>query len=336
MNILVTGGAGFIGSNFIRYILDKYPEDTIINYDVLTYAGNLENLRDIEKDPRYSFIKGDVCDFESLKSASKGVGAIIHFAAESHVDRSVHSSHEFLNTAIMGTQTVIDVIRALEIPKYVHISTDEVYGDIDAPGKSKEGDMLEPSSPYSASKAGAELLVMATKRTHGIPAMITRCTNNYGPYHYPEKIIPLFITNAFTNQKVPVYDGGMQIRDWLYVTDHCSAIDAVLRKGTDGEIYNISADQNPEVTNLELTKMILKACDKGEDLIEHVSGLRPGHDQRYALDSTKIRAELGWKPNIELEIGLAQTVKWFKENENWWKRVKSGEYKEYYKKHYGN
>jgi dTDP-glucose 4,6-dehydratase len=334
MKLLVTGGAGFIGSNFIRYILKNYPEDSVINFDKLTYAGNLENLKDVEKDKRYSFVKGDVTNTEEVKNASKDVDAIIHFAAESHVDRSVHSSHEFIHTNVFGTQVVIDVVRELGIKKMILISTDEVYGDIESPHKSKDGDAFKPSSPYSASKAGAEALAIAAHRTHVAPIIITRSTNNYGPYQFPEKLLPVFITNLLEDKKVPLYDGGTQIRDWLHVEDNCSAIDLVLRKGIIGEAYDISAENEPEVTNLEITKMILGILGKDEGMIEHLEGLRPGHDQRYAVDSAKVR-KLGWKPSVSLKQGLEQTVEWYQENQDWWKRVKTGDYQEYYKQHYG-
>ncbi len=335
MKILVTGGAGFIGSNFIRCILKNYAGDSVVNFDKLTYAGNLENLRDIEKDERYQFIKGDVCDYDAVAGASKGVAAIIHFAAESHVDRSLHSSHEFIQTNVFGTQVVIDAARELSIPKMILISTDEVYGDVEKPRKSKDGDAFKPSSLYSASKAAAESLAIAAIRTHEAPIIITRCTNNYGPCQFPEKLVPLFITNLIEGKKVPLYDGGTQIRDWLFVTDHCSAIDLVLRKGMLGEAYDIAAENEPEVTNREITEMVLERLGQNNEMIEPVSGLRPGHDQRYAVDSSKVRA-LGWKPSVSLEEGLKQTVKWYQDNEDWWKRVKSGEYKEYYKRHYGS
>jgi len=335
MKILVTGGAGFIGSNFIRYILKNYPEDSVVNFDKLTYAGNLENLKDIEKDKRYSFIKGDICDYEALRKASEGIDAIVHFAAESHVDRSIHSSKEFLDTNIYGTQNVIDVARELKISKYVHVSTDEVYGDVDSPNKSTEQHGIFPSSPYSAAKAASDMLVISAIRTHKVPAMITRGSNNYGPFQFPEKIIPLFITNSMEDKKLPLYDGGTQIRDWLFVEDHCSGIDTVLRKGIIGGIYNVGAEQDPEVPNKELTNMILELTGKGEDLIEPVEGLRPGHDQRYSIDSSKLQS-LGWKPSVTLEEGLKRTVEWYQKNRERWERVKSGEYKEYYKKHYGN
>lgn len=342
MKLLITGGAGFIGSNFIHYILQNHPEDEVVNFDKLTYAGNLENLKDIEQDGRYKFIKGDICNFDELLSAAAGVDAIVHFAAESHVDRSIHSGHEFIETNIKGTQQVIDVVRERKIGRFVHISTDEVYGDMPAPRKSKDGEPFNPSSPYSASKAASEMLVLAAIRTYGIPALITRSTNNYGPYQYPEKFIALSITNAIEDKKLPLYDGGTQIRDWLYAQDNCSAIDLVLRQGKIGQCYDIAAENEPEVTNLEITKMILRFLKSAEgapsafgaERIEHVSGLRPGHDQRYAVDSSKIRQELEWRPAVSLEEGLERTVQWYLTNERWWRNVKSGNYQDYYKKHY--
>ncbi|MBI2636865.1 MAG: dTDP-glucose 4,6-dehydratase, partial [Parcubacteria group bacterium] len=310
MNILVTGGAGFIGSNFIRYILKNYPEDSIINFDKLTYAGNLENLREFKDDQRYSFVKGDVCDYDAVAGASKGVDAVVHFAAESHVDRSIHSGHEFIRTNVFGAQVVIDAVRELGIKKMILVSTDEVYGDVAAPKKSKDGDPFKPSSPYSASKAAAESLAIAAIRTHEVPIMITRSTNNYGPYQFPEKLLPLFITNLIEGKKVPLYDGGTQIRDWLHVEDNCRAIGLVLRHGELGEAYDIAAENEPEVTNREITEMVLELLGQNQNMIEPVSGLRPGHDQRYAVDSSKIRS-LGWKPSVSLKEGLSQTVKWY-------------------------
>jgi len=334
MKILVTGGAGFIGSNFIRYVLENHPEDSLVNFDKLTYAGNLENLKDVEECPRYFFVKGDICDFAFLKKQFAGVDAVVHFAAESHVDRSINSQKEFINTNILGTQNVIDAVRYSGVKKYIHISTDEVYGDVAYPKKSKHKDPYFPSSPYSATKACSDMLVFSSVRTFGLPAIVTHCTNNYGPYQFPEKIIPLFITNLLEGKKVPLYDGGSQIRDWLFVEDHCAAIDLVLRNGVVGEVYDISAENNPEITNKDITLFLLGLFGAGQDMIENVVGARAGHDQRYAVDSSKIRNELGWKPSVSFEDGLTRTVNWYKENSDWIKNVKTGKYLNYYDKKY--
>jgi len=333
MNLLVTGGAGFIGSNFIRYILKKYPSYHIINYDKLTYAGNLDNLKDIEDNANYKFIKGDICDLELVQKLSKDVDVIINFAAESHNDRSITNPFDFIETDVRGTYTLIQAARDAAHERYIQISTDEVYGDQIAGVNVDENAPLKPSSPYSASKAGGDLQVLAAHRTFNFPGIITRCTNNYGPYHYPEKLFPLFITNALENKKLPIYGDGGQIRDWLFVDDHCSAIDLILHEGGAGEVYNISAGQDPEITNLDFTKRLLAILEKDESLIEYVKD-RPGHDLRYGLDSSKIRA-IGWKPLVKFEEGLKLTVNWYKENEEWWKKIKSGEYMEWYKKQYG-
>ena len=333
MKLLITGGAGFIGSNFIHYILKKYPDYEIVNLDKLTYAGNLDNLKDIENDARYKFVKGDICDEKIVSEVACGVDAIVNFAAETHVDRSLYESGSFIKTDVYGTWVLLEAVKKFKIKKFLQISTDEVYGDIPAGKFSRETDLLRPSSPYSASKAGAEMQVLASYRTFELPILITRSSNNYGPYHYPEKIIPLFITNCLENKQVPVYDNGTQVRDWLYVEDNCAGIDTVLHKGELGEIYNIGANQDPEITNLELTKAILKLTGKDESLIKHVSGLRPGHDQRYAVNTAKIRA-LGWEPKMNFEQGIKMTVDWYVKNRKWWEKIKSGEYLEYYKKHY--
>ncbi len=332
MKLFVTGGVGFIGSNFIRHILQKYPAYEVVNFDKLTYAGNLENLKDVESDSRYKFVKGDICDKAAVLAAVKDCAAIINFAAESHVDRSILGDEDFIKTDILGVKVLLEVVRELNIKKMIQISTDEVYGDIPAGSFSKENDTLHPSSPYSASKAGGELLCMAYVRTYNVPVIITRSTNNYGPYHYPEKIIPLFITNLLENKKVPVYGDGAQVRDWLYVQDNCEAIDLVLHKGEAGEIYNIGANQNPEIDNLTLTVKIVQACGKDKSVIEYVKD-RPGHDRRYAVDTQKIRA-LGWSPKTSFDDGLTKTVEWYKNNIAWWKKIKSGEYLEYYKQQY--
>lgn len=332
MKLFITGGAGFIGSNFIRHILNKYSDYEAVNFDKLTYAGNPENLRDVESDPRYKFVRGDICDKAAAMEAAKGCDAIINFAAETHVDRSIMDDSDFIKTDILGVKNLLEAAKELNIKKIVQISTDEVYGDIPAGIFSKENDPLHPSSPYSASKAGGEFLCMAYARTYNAPVIITRSTNNYGPYQYPEKIIPLFITNLLENKKVPVYGDGGQIRDWIYVEDNCEALDLVLHKGEAGEIYNIGANNNPEITNLILTKEIIRAVGFDEGAIEYVKD-RPGHDRRYAVDTQKIRA-LGWRPMTSFEDGLTKTVEWYKTNEQWWKKIKSGEYLEYYRRQY--
>ncbi|MFH0854213.1 MAG: dTDP-glucose 4,6-dehydratase [bacterium] len=335
MKLLITGGAGFIGSNFIRYILEKYSNYEVVNLDKLTYAGNLDNLKDVEDNcgDRYKFVKGDIANEEDVRKAiSDGIDGIVNFAAESHVDRSLYDPLSFIKTDVEGTFVLLQAVHKYGIKKYLQVSTDEVYGDILC-GFSKEDAPLRPSSPYSASKAGGDLQVLAAYRTFGLPVIITRSANNYGPFHYPEKIIPLFITNAMEEKTLPIYDGGTQVRDWLYVLDHCRAIDLVFHKGKLGEIYNIGANQDPEITNLELTDKILELTGKSKNLKKNVIGLRPGHDQRYAVNCDKIKF-LGWEPKISFEDGIKMTVDWFKENEKWWKPLKSGQYLEYYKKHY--
>lgn len=333
MKLMVTGGAGFIGSNFIRYMLNKYPTYQILNFDKLTYAGNLENVKEVDNLEHYRFIKGDIADHELVGKLAKEVDVIINFAAETHVDRSIQDPFSFIDTDVRGTYTLIQAAMDAGHKKYIQISTDEVYGDFDDGGKAVEDSHLRPSSPYSASKTGGDVQVIAAHRTFGFPGIITRCTNNYGPYCYPEKLIPLFITNAIEDKKLPVYGDGQQIRDWLYVEDHCSAIDLVLHEGNPGEVYNIGAENEPEVTNLDLTKEILRLLEKPESLIDYVED-RPGHDRRYAVDSSKIRA-MGWKPSLTFQEGLEKTVNWYKNNPEWWQKIKSGEYKEWYKQQYG-
>jgi dTDP-glucose 4,6-dehydratase len=315
MKLLVTGGCGFIGSNFIRYILEKYPDYKIINLDKLTYAGNPNNVKDVEKKfkDRYKFVKGDICNKKIVEKLISNVDVIVNFAAETHVDRSIIDAGSFVLTDIFGTYVLLEACRKFN-KKFVQISTDEVYGSIEK-GSFKETDKLEPRNPYSASKAGAELLARSYFITHEVPVIITRSSNNYGPYQYPEKIIPLFITNLIRGKKVPVYGDGKNIRDWLYVIDNCKAIDIVLHEGKSGEIYNIGGEC--EKTNIELTKMILKFMGKDESYIEYVPD-RKGHDKRYSLDNTKIR-KLGWRPETKFEDGLKQTVEWYKNNEWWWK-----------------
>ena len=339
MKLLVTGGAGFIGSNFIRYIYKTYPDYRIINLDKLTYAGNLENLKDIHdddrgRDNRYSFIKGDIADREVVSGiVEQGVDAVINFAAESHVDRSIDNSKVFVEANVLGTQELLDAALSYRVGRYIQISTDEVYGSLGATGKFTETTPLSPNSPYSASKTSADLFVRAYFETYGLPAMITRCSNNYGPYQFPEKLIPLFITNALTDQQLPLYGDGMNVRDWIFVEDHCSAIDRVLHHGKPGEVYNIGGDC--EKTNTEITKTILNELDKSESLIKYVKD-RPGHDRRYAIDATRIKSELGWSLKYDFESGMRETVRWYRDNEPWWARIKTGEYMEFYKRWYGD
>ena len=334
MKILVTGGAGFIGSNFVRYMLDKHPKYKIINLDALTYAGNLENLIDLKDNPGYSFVKGDIADTDNVSEVvAGGIDAIVNFAAESHVDRSIEDPGVFVKTNVLGTQVLLDVARKNQVGKFLQVSTDEVYGSLGPDGLFSEKSPLQPNSPYSASKTGADLLVRAYHETFGLNVNITRCSNNYGPYQFPEKLIPLIITNALENKDIPVYGDGMQIRDWLHVSDHCSAIDLVLHKGVSGEVYNIGG--NNERTNLYIVKTVLAELGKSESLIWHVTD-RLGHDRRYAIDATKIRTELGWVPHYTFETGIKETINWYLNNREWWARVKTGEYQRYYQKMYGN
>ena len=332
MRLMVTGGAGFIGSNFIRYMLSQCEEYTIINYDALTYAGNLENLQEVESNPAYTFVRGDITDVALVDQiAGSGIDAIINFAAESHVDRSIDDPGIFVKTNVLGTQVLLNAARKNGISKFIQVSTDEVYGSLGGEGLFTEANPLAPNSPYSASKSGADLLVRSYHETYGMDVNITRCSNNYGPYHFPEKLIPLVITNALENKEIPVYGDGMQVRDWLHVKDHCAAIALVLQSGQSGEVYNIGG--NNERTNLQIVQTILHELGKPECLIRHV-GDRPGHDRRYAIDATKIRSELGWQPQYRFETGIRETVEWYLQNEPWWKCVKSGDYMRYYEKMY--
>ncbi|MDR0913105.1 MAG: dTDP-glucose 4,6-dehydratase [Methanobrevibacter sp.] len=332
MKILVTGGAGFIGSNFIHYILNKYPNYEIINLDLLTYCGNLENLKAIENNENYTFIKGDISDEKIVDEiVSNNIDYIINFAAESHVDRSIENPKIFLESNIIGTQNLIETGLKYDINKFLQISTDEVYGSLGLEGYFTEKTPLAPNSPYSASKAGADLLVRSYHETFNIPINITRCSNNYGPYQFPEKLIPLMINNALNNKKLPVYGDGLNIRDWLHVYDHCNAIDKVLHKGKDGEAYNIGG--NNEKTNIEIVKIILDYLDKDESLITYVKD-RLGHDRRYAIDSSKIQKELGWKPKYTFETGIKETIAWYLDNSKWLDNIVNGEYCNYYKKMY--
>jgi dTDP-glucose 4,6-dehydratase len=329
VKILVTGGAGFIGSNFVRHVLTAHRDDSVVNLDKLTYAGNLENLRDVEANPRYRFLKGDICDGAAVREAMRGADAVVHFAAETHVDRSNLGADEFLRTNVNGTFTLLEAARELRIARFLAVGTDEVYGSI-AEGAAREGDALNPSNPYSASKAAADLLARAYWTTHRLPVLITRSSNNFGPYQYPEKVIPLFVTNALEDRALPLYGDGRNVRDWLYVLDNCAAIDLVLRRGLEGEIYNIGGAA--EVQNVALTRRILALLGKPESLITPVAD-RPGHDRRYALDSGKVRA-LGWTPATGFDAALSATVEWYRTHEAWWKPIKSGAFREYYQTQY--
>jgi len=329
--MLVTGGCGFIGSNFVRYILANNPNYEVVNYDALTYAGNLENLADIETGPRYRFVKGDICDEAAVEKAMDGVDVVVNFAAESHVDRSIMDPGIFVRVNVLGTQILLHSAKKRGVSRYVQISTDEVYGSLGPTGLFTEETPLAPNSPYSASKTAADLFVRAYYHTFKFPGIITRCSNNYGPYQFPEKLIPLFISNALANKPLPLYGDGMNVRDWIYVEDHCSAIEAVIERGRPGEVYNIGG--NNELANVTITREILKQLGKPESLIQFVKD-RPGHDRRYAIDSSKIQRELGWRPKVAPPEGMARTVKWYVEHRDWWERIKSGEYQKYYDKLY--
>ncbi len=331
MRLLVTGGAGFIGSNFVRWVLQHHPEDTVVNLDKLTYAGNLANLADVAGSPRYRFVRGDICDARLVREVAQGVDAVVNFAACTHVDRSLTEPEEFLRTDVLGVFTLLEAVRDLRIPRLLHVSTDEVYGSV-AQGSSREGDPLRPANPYSAAKAGGDLLALAYWHTHRVPVLITRSSNNFGPYQYPEKVVPLFITNALEDRPLPLYGDGRNVRDWLYVLDNCAALDLVLRRGADGEVYNVGGGN--EVENLALTREILRLTGKPESLIQPVRD-RPGHDRRYSLDSGKVRA-LGWAPRWEFGAALAETVRWYREHEDWWRPLKSGEFRTWYRQQYGH
>ncbi|AGN17558.1 dTDP-glucose 4,6-dehydratase [Methanobrevibacter sp. AbM4] len=329
--VLVTGGAGFIGSNFLRYMVNKYPNYDFINLDALTYCGNLENLKDIEDKDNYSFVKGNICDTELVNGIVENVDYIVHFAAESHVDRSIEDPGIFIKSNILGTQTLLDASKRNDIKKFLQVSTDEVYGSLGPKGYFTEQTPLQANSPYSASKAGADLMVRAYHNTFDLPVNITRCSNNYGPYQFPEKLIPLMISNAIEDKELPVYGDGKNIRDWLHVYDHCTGIDLVLHKGKSGEVYNIGGHN--ERANIDIVKLILKELDKPESLIKFVSD-RLGHDRRYAIDSSKIRRDLGWRPKYTFEDGIIETIHWYLDNQDWISKVKSGQYQEYYNKIY--
>lgn len=336
MKILVTGGAGFIGSNFVEYMVNTYPEDEIINLDALTYAGNLESLKSVENKPNYKFVKGDIADrdfiFDLFEKERPDI--VVNFAAESHVDRSIEDPEIFVKSNVLGTTTLLDAAKEYGVKRFHQVSTDEVYGDLplDRPDLFfKESTPLHTSSPYSSSKAAADLFVQAYHRTYGLPTTISRCSNNYGPYQFPEKLIPLMIARALDNESLPVYGDGANVRDWLYVLDHCKAIDLILRKGKEGEVYNIGGHN--EKSNLEVVKAILKALDKPESLITYVAD-RKGHDRRYAIDPAKIEKELGWVPEENFDTGIQKTFQWYLDNQDWWKNILNGEYKNYFQKMY--
>lgn len=332
MKILVTGGAGFIGSNFIRYLLARHAADEVVNLDALKYSGNLETLADIADDPRYRFVHGDIADAEIVCEAMQGAAVVVNFAAESHVDRSIEDPEAFLHTNVDGTLVLLQAARRADVQCFVQVSTDEVYGSLGPSGCFVESSPLRPSSPYAASKAAADLLALSFWTTYHLPVVVTRCSNNFGPYQFPEKIIPLFVTNALADELLPLYGDGMNVRDWIYVEDHCAALDLVLRSGRPGEIYNVGASS--ERSNRELTELILSILDKPLSLIRYVSD-RPGHDRRYALDATKMRAEFDWRPLHTFDDALRRTVLWYRDHPTWWQRVKSGEYRTYYQRMYG-
>ncbi len=328
---LVTGGAGFIGSNYIRFLLRKYPEAVVVNLDKLTYAGNLENLKDVENDHRYRFVKGDICDEALVNDLVVEADIVVNFAAESHVDRSIGAPDDFIKTDIFGAFALLEAARKNHIDRFIQISTDEVYGSIDQ-GSFTEDHPLMPSSPYSASKTGADRIAFSYFVTYGVPVQITRCSNNFGPYHYPEKLIPLFVTNALEDKALPIYGDGKNVRDWIYVEDHCEGIDFVLRNGELGEVYNIGGGN--EKTNMEITDYILAKLEKPATLKEFVKD-RPGHDQRYSLDCSKLHA-MGWGPKHSFEQAMDKTLQWYIDHPDWWKKIKSGEYLDYYKNQYSS
>jgi len=335
MKLLVTGGAGFIGSNFIQYWMNTHPEDTVVNVDALTYAGNLENLLSVSSKPNYQFIHANITDRVAMMEAMNGVDTVVHFAAESHVDRSIADPSVFIQTNVIGTQVLLDCAIQQHVKRFHHVSTDEVFGSLELGSSEKfhEYTSYDPRSPYSASKAGSDHLVRAYHHTYGLPVTITNCSNNFGPFHFPEKLIPLAITNILEGKKVPVYGDGKNVRDWLYVEDHCRAIDVILEKGKIGETYCIGG-MTEDIDNITLVKKILAYMKQDDSCIEYVTD-RPGHDRRYSMDWSKIQTELGWSPQHDFDTYLARTIDWYKANETWWKHIKSGEYATYYKKQYG-
>jgi len=336
MKILITGGAGFIGSNFIRFLVRERPVIGVVNLDKLTYAGNLENLEGLEElaGTNYRFVRGDIADPKIMEEiwTANSIDTVINFAAESHVDRSIESAEDFIRTNVTGTLTLLEAARKRGVKRFLQISTDEVYGSLGPTGKFVETTPLSPRSPYSASKAGADLLSLAFFETYKLPVLITRCSNNYGPYQFPEKLIPLMISNALEDKSLPVYGDGLQVRDWIHVEDHCRALLLVLEKGKPGEVYNVGGGN--EWTNIEIVKLILETLGKPDSLIKYVAD-RPGHDRRYAIDFTRIERELGWRPWVNFAQGIKDTINWYVKNKSWWGRIKSGEYQKYYEKTYG-
>jgi dTDP-glucose 4,6-dehydratase len=335
MKLLVTGGAGFIGSNFILYWMREHPADIVVNVDKLTYAGNLENLKEVQNNPHYSFIHGDICDAALIDQTMSSVDTVVHFAAETHVDRSIMEPAGFVMTNVVGTQVLLDAALKHSVKRFHHVSTDEVFGTLPFDGISKfsESTKYDPRSPYSASKAGSDHLVRAYHETFGLPVTITNCSNNFGPFMFPEKLIPLVITNLLEGKKAPVYGDGLQIRDWLYVEDHCRAIEQVLMQGKIGETYCVGG-LTEDIPNIAVVKRIVSLLGMQEDMIEYIKD-RPGHDRRYAIDWTKIKDELGWQPKYSFDEWLVRTVAWYKEHRSWWESIKTGAYKDYYQKQYG-
>lgn len=333
-NILVTGGAGFIGSNFVNALLDKRDDIFIVNLDKLTYAGNLENLKNSESKKNYRFVKGDIANFEMVEYVFRkyDIKYVVNFAAESHVDRSILGSKVFYETNVIGTNVLLETARRFEVERFLQVSTDEVYGSLGATGFFTEKTPISPNSPYSSSKAAADMMVQAFYHTYGMPVLTTRCSNNYGPFQFPEKLIPLMIINTLNGKKLPVYGDGLNVRDWIYVLDHNYAIETVLEKGKIGEVYNIGAKN--EMTNIEIVRLILKHLGKGDEMIEYVKD-RPGHDRRYAIDNTKIETDLGWVPEFSFESAIGETIDWYLNNKEWWQRIISGEYEKYYSQLYG-
>ncbi|MBP9122037.1 MAG: dTDP-glucose 4,6-dehydratase [Ignavibacteriaceae bacterium] len=333
-NILVTGGAGFIGSNFVNALLDKRDDIFIVNLDKLTYAGNLENLKNSETKKNYRFVKGDIANSEMVEYVFRkyNIKYVVNFAAESHVDRSILGSKVFYETNVIGTNVLLETARRFEVERFLQVSTDEVYGSLGATGFFTEKTPISPNSPYSSSKAAADMMVQAFYHTYGMPVVTTRCSNNYGPFQFPEKLIPLMIINTLNGKKLPVYGDGLNVRDWIYVLDHNFAIETVLEKGKIGEVYNIGAKN--EMTNIEIIRLILKHLGKGDEMIEYVKD-RPGHDRRYAIDNTKIETDLGWTPEFSFESAIGETIDWYLNNKEWWQRIISGEYEKYYSQLYG-